>query len=701
SGGYCKCTTSQQSIMSGKTGGNMEPMKFVRSFGGVKGSDNGTPTSGSESFNVATPPSHGGGGRDRTPDSRRRSRSRSKDRRRRRSRSRDGGSSRRRSRSRDRDSRRRSRSRDNRRRSRSPLRDSRRSPSPPAAPPTAALDTPVGPRVVSATPAASTLLNPLVRTDLLEAAAQGTPIPQDMLEKKRDRKSRWSSTKSFVPGMPTVLPSNLSEGQQKQYLLQLEIEDATRKLRLNDFYGSSNPADRSPSPEPVYDANGKRLNTREVRKRQELEQLRHEKVVALLQMNPDYKPPADYRRAPTMRPFDKVWIPQEHHPHLNFVGLLIGPRGNTLKALEAESGCKIIIRGKGSIKEGKLTRKDGQPFPGENEPLHAYVTGPDRDSVKIACERIKSIIAEASNVPDGQNNLRALQLRELALLNGTMRPEDMVAGARCSNCGADDHKTWECPDQQNVTARIICVACGGAGHIARDCKNARPGFMGGGMGGGEMQGGGADVGMDDEYSALMAELGEKPAGGAAASNQGGFGRGAGAPGRGGFMGGGPPKTLAELQAMGPRGGQQDGGAGAGGGGGYGNQGAAGGHQGGYGGHQQHGRGGYGGHGGGGSYGVSGNQMSHSQGGYHTGPAQSYAAGGGGYFNSSHGAAGYGAWGAQSGGAGWGGMPAPVPPPPPPMLGFPPPPPPPPVPAPPGGDLTSFLAPPAPPPPPPM
>lgn len=29
-------------------------------------------------------------------------------------------------------------------------------------------------------------------------------------------------------------------------------------------------------------------------------------------------------------------IPQEDHPDVNFVGLIIGPRGNTLKALEKE-----------------------------------------------------------------------------------------------------------------------------------------------------------------------------------------------------------------------------------------------------------------------------------------------------------------------------------------------------------------------------
>lgn len=50
-----------------------------------------------------------------------------------------------------------------------------------------------------------------------------------------------------------------------------------------------------------------------------------------------------FSRAPTIRLHDKVWIPQENHPEINFVGLLIGPRGNTLKALEAEVFYYIII----------------------------------------------------------------------------------------------------------------------------------------------------------------------------------------------------------------------------------------------------------------------------------------------------------------------------------------------------------------------
>lgn len=38
-----------------------------------------------------------------------------------------------------------------------------------------------------------------------------------------------------------------------------------------------------------------------------------------------------FLRPPIIRVHDKVMIPQEEHPDINFVGLLIGPRGNTLK----------------------------------------------------------------------------------------------------------------------------------------------------------------------------------------------------------------------------------------------------------------------------------------------------------------------------------------------------------------------------------
>lgn len=52
---------------------------------------------------------------------------------------------------------------------------------------------------------------------------------------------------------------------------------------------------RSPSPEPIYSYDGKRLNTREVRVKKKLEDERHRLVLEALKINPDYKPPADYK----------------------------------------------------------------------------------------------------------------------------------------------------------------------------------------------------------------------------------------------------------------------------------------------------------------------------------------------------------------------------------------------------------------------
>lgn len=320
-------------------------------------------------------------------------------------------------------------------------------------------------------------------------------------ERKRKRKSRWGGDekeKVFIPGLPTVLPNNLNPQQERAYLLQLQIEEISRRLRTGDLGIPPNPEERSPSPEPIYNSEGKRLNTREYRTRKKLEDDRHALIQEMYSCNPEYKPPPDYK-PPLVKVCEKVMIPQEEHPDINFVGLLIGPRGNTLKSMEKETGAKIIIRGKGSVKEGKVGRKDGQPLPGEDEPLHAFVTGNSNESVKKAVNKIKEIIRQGVEVPEGQNDLRRMQLRELALLNGTLREND---GPRCTNCGATTHRSWQCPDKPNVTNNVICTNCGSAGHIAKDCREQKNAT--GALGAPDK------AKIDEEYMSLMAELGEGP-----------------------------------------------------------------------------------------------------------------------------------------------------------------------------------------------
>ena len=61
------------------------------------------------------------------------------------------------------------------------------------------------------------------------------------------------------------------------------------------FESNLNDCHRSPSPEPIYSSDGKRLNTREYRTRKRLEEERHHLIQQMLNLNPDFKPPADYK----------------------------------------------------------------------------------------------------------------------------------------------------------------------------------------------------------------------------------------------------------------------------------------------------------------------------------------------------------------------------------------------------------------------
>lgn len=48
----------------------------------------------------------------------------------------------------------------------------------------------------------------------------------------------------------------------------------------------------------------------------------------------------------------KIFIPD--HPTYNFIGRILGPRGNSVRRLESLTGCKILIRGEGSVKVFKF-----------------------------------------------------------------------------------------------------------------------------------------------------------------------------------------------------------------------------------------------------------------------------------------------------------------------------------------------------------
>ena len=244
------------------------------------------------------------------------------------------------------------------------------------------------------------------------SAQSGPPpsAPPSDVPGERKRKSRWGG-EAQSGGMPTAITGGVDGKDLDSYAgtlvtpflsdsslifistVQLRLDEIQRALRS----GLVVPPDgsRSPSPPPTYDSHGRRTNTRDVRYRKKLEDERNRLVDRQVKNDPNFKPPTEYlmqKRQNGGRPTDKVYIPVKEFPEINFFGLLVGPRGNSLKGMERDSGAKISIRGKGSVKEGK-----GRPGGGfeddENDELHCLITADTEEKVQRCVKLINNVIA--------------------------------------------------------------------------------------------------------------------------------------------------------------------------------------------------------------------------------------------------------------------------------------------------------------------
>jgi len=135
---------------------------------------------------------------------------------------------------------------------------------------------------------------------------------------------------------------------------------------------------------------------------------------------------------------EKVYVPVKEFPDFNFVGRILGPRGMTAKQLEQETGCKIMVRGRGSMRDKKKEEQNrGKPnWEHLNDELHVLITVEDTENralVKLqrATEEIKKLLVPAA---DGEDELKKRQLMELAIINGTYRdPSAKLPGGKGSD----------------------------------------------------------------------------------------------------------------------------------------------------------------------------------------------------------------------------------------------------------------------------
>lgn len=262
--------------------------------------------------------------------------------------------------------------------------------------------------------------------------------------------------------LPTHITGALTLEQMGAYQVMFRIEEITSILK-QDSLKIPMSFTRLPSPAPIYDAEGKRTNTTEQRFRKSLEDERYRLVEIALKIIPYFVPPQDYVRPTKFQ--EKYYIPVEQYTGINFVGFLLGPRGNTLRKLQEQSKCKIAIRGRGSVKEGKNATDLPKGATNMEDPLHCLIISDSEEKLQDGIKACQSIIIKAVTSPEGQNDLKRGQLRELAELNGTLREDDRP----CTICGLKGHMKYDCPNKQSFAQQIICGNCGQWGHITRDC----------------------------------------------------------------------------------------------------------------------------------------------------------------------------------------------------------------------------------------
>ncbi|OQR72991.1 KH domain-containing [Tropilaelaps mercedesae] len=132
-----------------------------------------------------------------------------------------------------------------------------------------------------------------------------------------------------------------------------------------------------------------------------------------------------------IRPEQSCPVRHEELAPFNFVGKLLGPKGNSLKRLQEETQTKMAILGRGSFrdkaKEEELRQLSDPKYSHLHEDLHVEVTtfAPPAE----AYSRMAHAISELKPflVPDYYDDIRQNQLRELALLNRDSRKAGELA----------------------------------------------------------------------------------------------------------------------------------------------------------------------------------------------------------------------------------------------------------------------------------
>jgi len=290
------------------------------------------------------------------------------------------------------------------------------------------------------------LVDDTVASDLTQAIVLAGVRHEETLatfDEGPKRKSRWSECKILKKGkrwglpddkpfkpLPYVdLPIGMSPIEIDQFLREQRLEDLHRKIQGHEMEDVD--ADiRPPSPPPVYDKAGNRLNTRDIRIRKAMTAEYNRLIRFMIKHVDGYLPPVDWKPAKLLK---KIIIPIEKFPQAPFMGVIIGPRGVNHKRLQETTGCKIFIRG----------RDIGDKWQSDEEaamPQHVHIEGETEEQILTAERLIEPLLNPET--PEFEF-ARTHGMQQLAMVHGYALNK---AEQRCGICGALGHLGYECPE---------------------------------------------------------------------------------------------------------------------------------------------------------------------------------------------------------------------------------------------------------------
>ncbi|KAG9393038.1 KH domain [Carpediemonas membranifera] len=265
--------------------------------------------------------------------------------------------------------------------------------------------------------------------------------PFEFTDFSKPKFSRWTdveddfytSQKEVVPGfkigseIPPNLPAGLSEYELRAIEATVRVHDIAQKLENGVITSYDEEA-------AVLDDLLKNSMQGTARGSEALTNWMHETIEQAMTTNHLFFVPSNrINRPDKIRTKVMLGSVQAQHPDMNYSGQIIGPKGATLKAMEAESGTKISVRGQGASNDGAGRAET-------DEELHVAIEG---DTI-IQVLRARRMIWEVIEDPE----LKQAQLRMLAAMNGT---KNFLA---CRFCGGQ-HNSEDCRYAPSVTKDVV------------------------------------------------------------------------------------------------------------------------------------------------------------------------------------------------------------------------------------------------------